>query len=152
MDTSGLFNKLAAGQDPGQLMGSAFSGPGAEALADLAKTTSEHAAELGAVGGAAPSVASGGSGASAASNSSGFNLGLGDMGPSQKSPSDQSFSPAAKPALASDDIWHTGYQGSIFDIITQKISSTRERVDSLDWSTPLNRALAGTSSQPRAKP
>ena len=150
IDTSGLMNRLASGEDPGQVMGSAFSGPGADALANLAKVTSEHAAELGAAGGAAPTAATGGG--SAPAKASAFNFGLGDLGVASPAQTDQSFAPKAKAPLPEGDIWHTGYPGTIFEIVTQKIDANRDRVDNLDWSTPLNRALAGGTSKPKAKP
>ena len=41
------------------------------------------------------------------------------------------------------DIFHEGYAGSIFDIVSVKLTKTHDRIDELEWDTPLNRALAG---------
>jgi hypothetical protein len=50
------------------------------------------------------------------------------------------------PASASGDIWHADYKGSIFQIVSSKIVESKPRVDNLDWTTPLNRALMGLPS------
>jgi hypothetical protein len=42
-------------------------------------------------------------------------------------------------SAANDDIWHTGYRGSIFDIVSEKITSTRDRVSISDWASPANK-------------
>jgi hypothetical protein len=48
---------------------------------------------------------------------------------------------------ADGDIWHEGYGGSIFQIVSVKLSKARDRVDQLEWETPLNRALTGLPSK-----
>jgi hypothetical protein len=45
------------------------------------------------------------------------------------------------------DIWHEGYGGSIFQLVSQKLVTNRDRIDQLEWDTPLNRALAGLKPQ-----
>jgi hypothetical protein len=48
------------------------------------------------------------------------------------------------PATTGDgDIWHAGYSGSIFQIVSSKIVESKERVQPMDWTSPLNRALMG---------
>lgn len=41
----------------------------------------------------------------------------------------------------SSDIWHRGYPGTIFEIVTKRLGASRDRVENLKWATPLNRAL-----------
>ncbi len=41
------------------------------------------------------------------------------------------------------DIFHETFKGSIFEIVSYRLSKTRERVVELEWQTPLNRALTG---------
>jgi hypothetical protein len=53
-----------------------------------------------------------------------------------------------KPALnggtgTDGDIYHSNFTGSIFDIVSNKISKTRDRVDDVGFAIPLNRKLAG---------
>lgn len=45
--------------------------------------------------------------------------------------------------LSGGDIWHEGYGGSIFQLVSEKLGKTRDRIDELEWETPLNRALLG---------
>jgi hypothetical protein len=61
-------------------------------------------------------------------------------------PKETSFTKKSTPTvvLSGDgDIWHSSWNGSIFQIITLKLGQNRERIDQLEWTTPLNRALSG---------
>lgn len=54
---------------------------------------------------------------------------------------------------ADGDIWHGSWGGSIFQIVTIRLNGTRDRIDNLEWSTPLNRALNGLAPMsPHAPP
>jgi hypothetical protein len=51
-----------------------------------------------------------------------------------------------KPAATADsdaDIFHSGWNGTIFQLVTNTLNRTRDRVEKLDYVSPLNRALAG---------
>lgn len=48
----------------------------------------------------------------------------------------------AKPTLGTD-IWHQGFQGTVFDIISIRLKQDRDQVNQMEWATPLNRALMG---------
>ncbi|MGZ3698707.1 MAG: hypothetical protein ACXWP5_11250, partial [Bdellovibrionota bacterium] len=64
---------------------------------------------------------------------------------------DKQFGSTRKPqAVAEDgDIFHEHFQGSIFQIVSQKLDKTHDRIEMLEWQTPLNRALNGLSNQGR---
>lgn len=54
------------------------------------------------------------------------------------------------PASGSDsDIWHTGSKHSIFQIVSNRIDKSREKIHVLEWASPLNRALMGLPSKRR---
>ena len=42
-----------------------------------------------------------------------------------------------------DDIYHAGWPGTLFDITTTRLRKALDRVEQLEWDTPLNRALNG---------
>ena len=48
---------------------------------------------------------------------------------------------------ADGDIWHSNWKGSIFQIVSNRLDKSREKVDSLEWQSPLNRALSGLPSK-----
>jgi hypothetical protein len=130
----------------GSAIGSAVGGEAGKALSDLANTVSAHAAELGAAGGV--TAKSGGAPATASAKSMSFDFGSGG-GAAAGTASDVSFAgrtPAASTS-GSGDIFHTGYKGSIFQIISTTISTNMNQVEQLDWSTPLNHALAGSTQK-----
>jgi hypothetical protein len=61
-------------------------------------------------------------------------------------PSETTFEKAKRALASSDasgDIWHEGYGGTIFQIVSHKLDGARDRVEQLEWDTPLNRALTG---------
>ncbi len=41
------------------------------------------------------------------------------------------------------DIWHPDWKGSIFQLASTRIDISLDKVEKLEWSTPLNRALLG---------
>ncbi|MGK5085470.1 hypothetical protein WDW37_19455, partial [Bdellovibrionota bacterium FG-1] len=47
----------------------------------------------------------------------------------------------------SDDIWHEGFGGTIFQIVSTKLVKNQDRIENLEWDTPLNRALVGLPSR-----
>jgi hypothetical protein len=61
-----------------------------------------------------------------------------------------SFNPQPAPKV-DNDIWHSNWTGSIFQIISTKLDHTRNRIHELEWSSPLNRALAGLPPKPNDK-
>jgi hypothetical protein len=141
-DLSGLSKAMDSGA--GSLMSRALgSGAGdfGAKLAEIAQTAQDHAAELGLSGTANYTSASGG--AKPAANSE-FTFGKGFGFDSPQMTAEKSETVFGRtPASAAGDIWHTGYHGSIFQIVSGKITQTKDRVESADWSTPLNRALMG---------
>ncbi len=49
------------------------------------------------------------------------------------------------------DIWHSGANVTIFEIVTSKIVASRDRIDLLQWASPLNRAMHGLAQQPKKR-
>ena len=50
----------------------------------------------------------------------------------------------------SNDIWHEGFGGSIFQIVSlklEKLVKNQEKIENLEWDTALNRALVGLPSR-----
>jgi hypothetical protein len=145
---AGMQQAIASGADAGSLVSSAIgSGLGdlGTKIVDVAKT-----AQLDASKAPASSTAyaqSGGAPKAKTSAASGFG-GFGFDAAATGAAKEQSFSRAPASAGAGEDIWHEGYQGSIFKIVSDKIAATKDRVDTMDWSTPLNRALMGLPAHP----
>lgn len=52
----------------------------------------------------------------------------------------------------STDIFHKDWKGSIFELISLKIQGVKNRLESMEWSLPLNRAFNGLSNRPKARP
>jgi len=139
---------IASGADAGSLVSSAMgSGLGdmGTKIADIAKNAQLDASKAPtsatayAQSGGAPKAKT-----SAASGFGGFNFDAAAAGAAKE----QSFSRAPAAAGPEEDIWHAGYKGSIFKIVSDKIGATKDRVDTMDWSTPLNRALMGLPAHP----
>jgi hypothetical protein len=53
---------------------------------------------------------------------------------------------------APGDIWHEGFAGTIFQIVSGKLDSSRDRVAELEWDSPLNRALTGLPAKKPSQP
>lgn len=54
-------------------------------------------------------------------------------------------------SLLGNDIFHSEYKGSIFELVSTRIDESKDKVMTLEWSTPLNRALNGLSNNPNNK-
>ena len=82
-------------------------------------------------------------------------FGQGASGPTAQGGT-QNFDPLARPIpqafTQEDEIFHVGYPGTIFDIITEKVSVTRDRIDQMEWDTRMNRALQGLPPKDAALP
>jgi hypothetical protein len=48
------------------------------------------------------------------------------------------FNDQNRAIAVSSDIWHTGYNGSIFDIVSEKISSSKDRINIEGWASSSN--------------
>lgn len=163
INPSDLLQKLT-GSDPGSAFTSAF-GSKMQPLADLAQAAAENAADLQAAlaqyrgkkddpsllasarGGGG---GGGGGGARPKAAGNGFNFDFGGgTGAAGGAPAGElgfasSKSKLGLSGLGNGDIWHQDFHGSIFEIVTSRLNSSRDRIDDLDWVTPLNRALAGS--------
>jgi len=65
---------------------------------------------------------------------------------------DLSFGKKKGPEDLGTDIFHANYKGSIFQIVTRRLDLSREKVDKLEWASPMNRMLLGLPGDPNAKP
>jgi hypothetical protein len=69
-------------------------------------------------------------------------------------PTDASFEKQKKSAMTeptSDDIFHEDWNGTIFQLVTFRLGKSSDRVEQMEWQTPLNRALTGLPSAKAAK-
>lgn len=135
--------------DAAGIMGAAL-GEGAntaegQGLKDLAKAAQDDANKLGGIFGS--SVYSGGGGgrsSASAAAAAGPMFGFKAAGPAAHSDLEFEKRKKGDNILSPDgDIWHEGYRGTIFQIVSGKLEVTRGRVDQMEWQTPLNRALNG---------
>ncbi len=55
-------------------------------------------------------------------------------------------------ALNGSDIFHTGYGGTIFQIVSQSLVNQKPNLEALEPVLPLNRALAGLKNESKALP
>ncbi|HCM40454.1 MAG: hypothetical protein A2Z97_03825 [Bdellovibrionales bacterium GWB1_52_6] len=46
-------------------------------------------------------------------------------------------------SLNDDDIWHSTFKGTIFEIVSHRLTKSRDKILPGEWATPLNRALMG---------
>jgi len=129
-------------------MGDKASGDVGTALANIANTAMKEADKLAGIANLG-SYASGGSSGAAPSLAKMSSL-LSNMGGAVTPSGETTFNKTA-PALlpANGDIWHADWKGSIFQLISTKIGQNTQRVETLDWDLPLNRALMGL---PQRKP
>jgi hypothetical protein len=143
-DLSGLSQSSPdAGSLISQALGSAASGDIGTKLAEVAKAAQQDGKTLAKTSG----NYSGGSAAAQAPKAPGFGGFNFDTGLAAEKKDEVQFDRAPASASADADIWHTDFKGSIFQIVSSKIVETKPRVDNLDWSTPLNRALMGLPSK-----
>lgn len=78
-----------------------------------------------------------------------FEMNFGARAPATTAEKEIAFKGKAKEDLASDgDIWHSKWHGSIFELVSVKLTKSRDRIDALEWTSPLNRALAGLPNTP----
>jgi hypothetical protein len=150
MSVADLANKLNSGQSLSQALGDI---PGFESAAatvgQIEKDikdgviTAKNGAPL-AAGMMTSKGGGGGAKPAAAANPFG-NFGMrGPVGGG--TPTETTFEKAKRDLAASEssgDIWHEGFGGTIFQIVSHKLDATRDRIDQLEWDTPLNRALVG---------
>ena len=119
-------------------------------VADLIEEANKSAKEFGAIAAASTPTAAGGRGGGgggggggsggAAPNFAGLFGAKTPGGPGGEMAFDKK---KAAPVLSDGDVFHASFKGSIFQIVSKKLEVTRERVDQLEWISPLNRALAG---------
>jgi hypothetical protein len=160
MGLKDIAKKLASGQSPASVISSALPNLPSD-LANALKANEKAALDgtLSFPGMPNSAMASGGSGGAKATSSGDpvanrFSA-FGARGiASDTGAKDLSFG-ATKAATSSasddNDIWHSKWNGSIFQLITNKLYKNQNRVEQLEWSTPLNRALMGISNKPAQK-
>lgn len=56
---------------------------------------------------------------------------------------DAVVAPVPRPLSDDESIFHVGFTGSLFDIVSGKLSQSLSRVEELEWDTRMNRALTG---------
>jgi hypothetical protein len=134
--------QLNSGASPGALARGALGGDASNELGSAVETLASAAAAHPPQAPSAPNAVAAGGAAKKTSDDSAFKFDFSDTQAAQGAP-EAAYSQATRAPAASEDIFHTGYKGSIFDIVTQKISATQDRVDKMEWSTRLNRALNG---------
>jgi hypothetical protein len=146
-----LAGRLASGESLSQIASSSPAlAPASSALARIERDVREGNLSLksgGALGGTYTPIAAKKPGGAGAGNNpfamfGGMRAPVGGPG---DAPKETSFE-KAKRELSNDsdgDIWHEGFGGTIFQIVSQKLDRARERVDQLEWESPLNRALTG---------
>jgi hypothetical protein len=147
-DLPALANAINSGQSAGSMIGSAMQGQGVDGAIDTIKgITDDMQKNLVSVA-ASPAYSSSGAGGAVKPAQSAFGKGF-DFGSSAAgaTPAGELKFNRAPSAIADGDIWHEGYKGSIFQIVSTKIVETKDRINSMDWSTPLNRALMGLPAQ-----
>jgi hypothetical protein len=100
---------------------------------------------------------SSGGGAKPAARANPFSMFGGMKGPASLAggaPSETTFEKAKRELSGLDgntDIWHEGFNGTIFQIVSKTLGRTRERIDQLEWESPLNRALTGLPAKKPAR-
>jgi hypothetical protein len=131
-------------QSPAQILQS-MEGVGSEAATlQLLDKMSKDPKMSSALGGSAIMSSGGGKGVTKTA-AAGPAFGFGAKTPAGGA-SEMGFDKVKKPGPKFDengDIWHEGYKGTIFQIVSQKLDKTHERIQQLEWQTPLNRALMG---------
>lgn len=153
INTQALAKGIASGQGLGSLLGGLDGLGGISSQIDQLQKDAEAGKDKILKDGKPMSMGSytsgggGGKGAAPAAKPNPFGM-LGMKGPGfgGDAPKETTFDKAKRELASSDangDIWHEGFGGSIFQIVSQKLDKTRERVEQLEWDTPLNRALLG---------
>ena len=52
------------------------------------------------------------------------------------------------PSWESDDIFHSDFKGTLFQIVSGRLTRTKERVEEYEWDLPMNRARQGVPQKP----
>jgi hypothetical protein len=148
-----MVDSLQHGGDAGAMLQSAMGGAGGafgSNVAQLAKATQADASKLHigeTLGGPSTVMAAGGAAKPAQAQSQNpFSLGADtNVAAGGNHTYGKSTQGDAGPPCDQSDIWHSKCQGnpSIFQIVSDKISRTRDRVDQTGWTSPVNRALSG---------
>ncbi len=83
----------------------------------------------------------GGGKKNAAGANLGFGAGFGQKDQAGANSKDMAFTVIDKRELASSDIWHSNcIECSIFDIVSDRYTKSKDRVEKLDWASRLNKA------------
>ncbi|MEK6706501.1 MAG: hypothetical protein AABZ06_12015 [Bdellovibrionota bacterium] len=146
-----LNGKVNAGSMLSAMSGDSLGEFGAD-LAKIANSAQEHADEFGSISSVA--FTNGGKGGSNVNTAKGDGIlsfpGF-NFNNDQKTTGTSTLvsfnSQERKPAAGDDDIWHSSSTMTIFQIVSIKLNQSAGRIEKLDWSTQLNRALTGTRSQ-----
>lgn len=152
IDPNAITQKIMDGQSPAQAAASSMPGALGEAMTPLFQKMDElindGKIEVGAYTGGG-----GGGGAKASTGTDPLSM-LAAFAPKTpagtlgKSFKEITFGKKPSRSLAGEDIWHSSWKGSIFDIISEKLTVTRNRITEGEWTTPMNRALNGLSNVP----
>lgn len=147
MDLNELGSRLSSGQSPSQVM-SGINGLSGEVKA-LAEGIEGLAKQGRLANNASGAVYAGGGGGGKGGGGNGlgnlFDFGARAPAESAVGASEVKFNQQKKAdlALGGDDIWHSNWNGTIFQLVSKKLDTARDRVEQLEWQSPLNRALAG---------
>ena len=154
LDPRAIANQIAAGATPSSILGG-LSGPGGASLGlgEAMKSMEDLAASGGLfqdsyVAGTSYSGGGGGArlgGAKAPAFSMASKQGA-------AKPGEIAFGAPGKPEYDPNDIWHMGYKGSIFSLITRKLETKRKAVYELEYSIPWNKAMATNPNAGLAPP
>jgi hypothetical protein len=146
-----LARTMSSGQSPAAIMAGAGGGLStfASDIKSLGDAVRDGKLAMNGLSAASTYAGGAGGGKGAGGAKPGLGLGFNFGGATAAAVGDQKFEKTAKaiePAREGD-IWHEGYGGSIFQLVSQKLVTNRDRIDQLEWDTPLNRALAGLKPQ-----
>ena len=132
---------------PASIVGSMDNLPGgiAASASDIEKSAKEGVFNAKGDGVGSSSMTSGGGAKSDAAKSSANPFQFGMKSPTAGTSGEAVFEKMKKAPELQDngDVFHEGYAGTIFQIVSGKLDKTRERIEALEWEHPLNRALAG---------
>jgi|GEM_PF-4565371 len=148
MSIGDIQKRLDSGEGPGSILGG-LSGMPSNVAALLAQLDADATSGKLAFKGVAGTAYAQGGKAAPAKNTGSKTISFGDFGFGTKAavggaPKELSFGGERKPAaLLGDDIWHTGFDGTIFDIVSRRLDTSRDKLQQLEWDSPLNRALTG---------
>jgi hypothetical protein len=151
MSMGDLANRLAGGQSPSQALATSGNEAATAGMADLEKIakSGDLNGKNGPLASGGTMTSGGGGGAGKGGGAAGANPfgAFGMKGPAgANAPSGVTFDKAKRDLAASDaegDVFHENFHGTIFQIVSGKLDKTRDRIDQLEWETPLNRALLG---------